>query len=426
VEPLADLAREAIARPGLPVPVRWNALTILSGWGEPADVVPLLRDAVAGREDDEGTRLRVAAAERIVRRALAEHAAGRPEELQRLDVAALLDAARPLALRCDVREDAGGPPYSLRASGEVLVRWVLLASRRLGRAPDMTAWLGRVPRTWPSDSDTPWVAAAGDARALEVCLSRLPEGLLPADAAAIGRALGLCGDDALTAAVGARLGPALADGLERGLEQGRRWAAGDAPELEPDADSRLDHLADPVLESVLDLEPSEDGTIHRSYTREGWGCEGAAAAWIFSRLPARRLGGARGALLHGATLDDRDTVESDGLSYVRLGRFGVSELVLSLRLEAVEPYEEWTLRLFVQMGARRYLPSMGRAVLDVLLDGEPVVEGLLIGRHEAHPYDVVLPADRLDPGGDHELRLLLERASTTTLRVHAVALMETP
>jgi hypothetical protein len=139
----------------------------------------------------------------------------------------------------------------------------------------------------------------------------------------------------------------------------------------------------------------------------------------FEEVPTRVDGRGIRILTRGVRLLGQEL--SPGRGFARLGVAGVSALRVEFdvpanaRLEAVEVY--------AQKGIRWLLPRLGTARLDVLCDGQVLVEnlGIVSGTHERLRLPLIRPespqARRLS------LELRLSAASDTTLRILRIELL---
>lgn len=108
-----------------------------------------------------------------------------------------------------------------------------------------------------------------------------------------------------------------------------------------------------------------------------------------------------------------------GATYVRLATPGVSALAFTTIVPTDLP--ACTLRLWAQPGVRAPLPFDGIAAVDILLDDEPVVEGLrLLG---AIANDVRVPLCSVVHATARRIVIRLSHSSTTTLRLYEVGLL---
>ncbi|MCB9896907.1 MAG: serine/threonine protein kinase [Planctomycetes bacterium] len=419
---LTDLARRALDADALPPRTRALSRTVLSAWGDARDLETIVEHGLLEPIGSDGFRQSMSVAARITRRLLRTGrtdtlAAERLEELLAELTPAIVEAlSDPDALRS----------FDARRTSLLLASLLAVCARAHGGSRALEGLL-RSP-AGAIDDLLPVAGALGSTDLLE---ARIPAVFGEAErerVTPLGVALGMLGDGPLIEDVARRLerSPALApstvDDFRRKVDAAHELARGVDPESRPDEDTRLDTSRAPLLQVPLHPDPLAACDLDPGLRERGWTVSDAAAAWVFGCVPPCRVGTAGDPLLSGASLEADGTAQ-DPVGYVRMGRFGMSSLTLPFTGPPAERLRAWTIRIHAQQGARQDLPFQGEVLLRVLLDGERVVDGLLVDDDVPGLVAFDVRPERIHPGARHTLRIELDRASTTTVRLQALAIV---
>jgi hypothetical protein len=169
--------------------------------------------------------------------------------------------------------------------------------------------------------------------------------------------------------------------------------------------------------------PSAEGPTERVLWTRGPGEEppppDSWALWDFTVDPPHGTGSARAASVRHGDLRPGDA----GRTFLRLSRFGDSELRVRFVIASPFANRQWYLYLEHQPAYRVYYPFLGEAFMEIRLDGK-----LLDGRYRASASESPramwhLPSD-LMTAGEHELVIRLDAATTTTYRIEQVRIRE--
>ncbi len=402
---------------------RLYAVSALTGCARADDVPRLLDDAAAQPPNSEPQRLALLAAEHAVRRA---HVTG---ELARLDPEALwrrflLDESDwSVAARPPGDSLSFGLGLGVRHVGRALAVVARERGLRLDVRPALTAPLPASPLQdpeWWQGPDAWLVLLAGGSEMEQLVRTppRAPRSAL--EAGSWGLLCAAFDDPALREE--ARRSCALLAGPQdagrwfeafgRGLAAGLDERRGVLADVDPDADTLLGVACDDAWRVAGRVE----GTLAApDRIADGWR---VMAGWCFVPPEPVLEGLAREVALRAAPWQTDDQ-PSNG--YLRLGNFGTSEVRLVFEVQDDPGVRSWRLRVRDQIGARRYFPYQGRAALELHVDRVAGRASDMLANTEAKWHDFVIPVDRLSPG-QHELRLLLGRQSTTTYRLYDVVL----
>ncbi|MCI0585396.1 MAG: protein kinase [Planctomycetes bacterium] len=424
LSPFRAAILEVLGEAGIAREDRLFALTALSGCGAAEDVPVVLGEALAARESSEERRLGLACAERLLRRA---HQCG---HLMRVDVPALADRVKDV-----VRRAWDGPWYPPEVPAMDLS--VIHASMNLASA---IAFAAR-----DTVGDIPWrdLDFSGRDRAAEelpgfhwsypgfalYVLHRLPRllermrtevpwrGVL-ANPYSAGYVRALSDDPGLDGLLAARLrdpeqtwdleGAGDAAALfERGRHIALAQARGDKPPFRLDEDTLLGcHSAGGIPEArFVPLEAPPAGVDPPPW-----------AAWDFSAPRPSVTGAAREALALSCDLGVHG-----GSPFLRMWRFGESELEVRFVVSGAHAERPWGIELTQGAGTRTYYPFSGEVYLEIRVDRTLFVGGYRVSGNEPDPGRWMLPRELMTEG-EHELSIRLGRRTTTTYGIARLGL----
>jgi hypothetical protein len=393
---------------------RMHVLAALGGCGDAA-TVPEIGRWLAGLgtdsgSDNEALRVGLRALDVIARRS---GSCGYRDELVHLDWDGLLQEAGEVLHRV---RTLSSPDYGTERALDGLATVVAYYRRRAGLPRlefELGSLLDQVPAAFlGANGDPGFPSLLSQDRYLATLSGSSGEHF-----SAIGRALGLFGDPALTESVCGRL-PL--------LEDPRDWTSSEAL---------------PALRQAVAVARDELDGIPKAWRPDevshlGAWLDRARSGWEVLRPPARELqpgktiatwwfGHGDEPLLGGAAtgLELRCTElvpEGRSEGFALLSAFGLSELRLLFRFD---PQREnvLLLRLSYQKGCRWPLPYAGEANVELSFDGQ--MQSLVAGSTSAYVQLIPLSIRRSSPSGEYAVALRLDESSTTTFRVYSAEIV---
>lgn len=419
---LAAMARRALDEHGRALgPAVGLAQTVLSGWGDERDLATLVQFALSEPHEIERLRLGLSTATRIQLRRLRLGLA-RAEDA--VDATGLLEELVPLFRAHHERHAVLGDWIVVQA-GARLGAVLAVEAQLEGGAPAVAAAL----EAWAPDAHSSLlIVAAGlglDA-ILDDAFARIPASSGDVGLGNLALAAGVLGDDALRGRLIERFGDAAhvqghAAITER-FRQGVALRTGDDREYEPDADTRLDAPPSTREPRTVTCRRVDHAALADGLPDMAWRIEDAEAAWVFGTEVPTRSGTAADPVLVDADVRRVSTVATAAGRYLRMGRFGRAEARLGFTSPPHDQVRGWTVRILAQKGARAYLPHQGVAALRISLDGNPLADAVQVDDDVPGLIRIHVGKERLHPGQRHRLTLALDGSSTTTLRLHVVAI----
>ncbi len=397
-------------------------LSALSGCGTADEAAWILEWSIGQQPFLEEQRLGLRSAARILRRV---RSCGELERLdfERLSRAFLGLSATMYELACQPTAPDETDHYGVRAAIAQVAEALAFAERASGRAPTPgqtlpAAWIRHIASgTTDEVGLAPRIlAACADPRIVPRLRNGVLLGAEYGGPAAWGWLCGAYGDPSLTSAArglcaelasASDAGEGAPEQFDAGARRGADILRGVPPVSDLDADTLLGA-------------PVTDSGRSRLELNRGTESPGRAASlsgvWNFMTLPATASGIASGAELYSADL----TRVGEPHPYLRLWRFGASEVVLEFETPGDPGRSSWVLELEHLPAMRPYFPRNGEVRIDVIVDGVALVRSLLIDEG----VDTLAVPSALLTSGPSRITVRSHRLTNTTYRLYRVTLFQ--